>query len=547
MSDPIPSGKSLPARPNLEQYKKQAKDLVRACHTGDPDASARVLRHHPKFGTAGSPETTPVTLTDAQFVLAREHGFESWVKFAAHIQTLRIEQSVAALADPVKAFITAASVPRGDWHASGTLEEAEAIRARSPHVAHANIFTAAVLGDDAAMHNFLANNPASATATGGPFDWDPLLYLCFSRYLRLDPSQSEGFTRTARLLLEAGANPNNGWYDEPLQPGGKPEWESALYGAAGLAHHPGITRLLLEYGADPNDGETPYHVPESYDNTVMQILLESGKLTGRSRSWMLARKADWHDYDGMKMALEFGADPNDIPHWGNSALQHSILRSNSIEMIRLLLDHGADPLLANQRDGRSGAAMAARRGRGDILRLFAERNIDVQLDGLDKLISACALADVPAVQTLIAAEPSLRDKLLAEGGPVLSEFAGIGNTGGIRCLLDLGVPVNALTTGDAYFEIAKDSSALHSAAWRGRPETVRLLLERGAQVNALDGKGRTALQLAVRACTDSHWKYRRSPEWIEPLLAAGASPDGIDLPTGYPEADELIRALGRHP
>jgi hypothetical protein len=39
-----------------------------------------------------------------------------------------------------------------------------------------------------------------------------------------------------------------------------------------------LTRLLLERGADPNEVETPYHVPESYDNSALKVLVESGKL-----------------------------------------------------------------------------------------------------------------------------------------------------------------------------------------------------------------------------------------------------------------------------
>jgi hypothetical protein len=54
------------------------------------------------------------------------------------------------------------------------------------------------------------------------------------------------------LLLDAGASANTGFYSDDHQP---PEFESVLYGAAGVAHHPGVTRVLLERGADPNDGE----------------------------------------------------------------------------------------------------------------------------------------------------------------------------------------------------------------------------------------------------------------------------------------------------
>ena len=54
--------------------------------------------------------------------------------------------------------------------------------------------------------------------------------------------------------------------------GSRPAWESALYGAAGVAHHAELTRLLLERGADPNDGEVTYHAPETYDNAAMRVL-----------------------------------------------------------------------------------------------------------------------------------------------------------------------------------------------------------------------------------------------------------------------------------
>ena len=55
-----------------------------------------------------------------------------------------------------------------------------------------------------------------------------------------------------------------------------------------------------------------------------------------------------------------------------------------------------------------------------------------------------------------------------------------------------------------------------------------------------DGAGRTPLALAVKACVDSYWTGLRSPESAAALLRAGASPRGIELPTGYDEIDELL-------
>jgi ankyrin repeat protein len=82
--------------------------------------------------------------------------------------------------------------------------------------------------------------------------------------------------------------------------------------------------------------------------------------------------------------------------------------------------------------------------------------------------------------------------------------------------------------------------ALHVAAWRAQHATVKLLVDRGAPIDVPDGAGRTALALAVRACVDSYWAYRRSPETVKTLLDAGASVSGVAFPSGYDEVDALL-------
>jgi len=538
------SDREIPAHPSLEQYKKQAKDLVRDCSLKVPGALARVGRHHPRLHKFTDAEFhgEQVTRTDAQLVIAREHGFESWPKFSKHIEMINVIRSVASLSDPVAAFLEVACVPRHTGHGSGTLEHAEMILARYPQVAASDIYTAAVLADATAVAGFLARDPKTATAKGDPHGWDALTYLCFSRYLRIDKTRSEAFVQTARVLLDAGASANTGWFEMIDHPTPRPTLESAIYGAAGIAQHAELTRLLLERGADPNDEETPYHVPEGYDNTVMKVLLESGKLNETSLTWMLLRKTDWHDEKGLLLVLEHGGDPNNMTRFGGNALHHALRRDNGLIMIKMLLDHGADPAIRNTRDGRSATSIAARRGRGDVLALFKERGIAVELEGVDRLIAACALSDRDGVKVIAVQEPRLVQELLAEGGTLLAEFAGNDNVGGIHCLLELGVSVGSLyREGDAYFDIAKDSTALHVAAWRAWPSAVKALIELRAPVNAHDGKGRTALVLAVKACVDSYWKNRRTPESVDDLLKAGATIRGVEIPTGYEEVDVLLR------
>jgi ankyrin repeat protein len=243
----------------------------------------------------------------------------------------------------------------------------------------------------------------------------------------------------------------------------------------------------------------------------------------------------------MQLALEHGANPNYMTHWGFTALHQSLRRDNGLIMIEMLLNHGANPAIKSTREGKSAIDIAIHRGRGDVLDEFERRNISLDLHGVAQLIAACAQNKTEAIHTLTQSKPGLIPELRAKGGTLLAQFAGNANTEGVRNLLDLGVPITALYEGNPYFDIAKDSTALHVAAWRAWPETVKLLIARGAPINALDGKGRTALALAVKAAVDSYWTRRRTPDSIQSLLEAGASIANIEIPTGYDEADILLR------
>jgi hypothetical protein len=149
----------LPSRPRVEQYKKLAKDLVKACRSGDPAAIGAwashwveaLASHQSEPGALGDErakagratevgqfartrlrtdaEASPAcVLADAQFVIARAHGFLSWPRFVTHIESL------ASAGSPVSAFEAAASaIVAGDAPTLTRLlrEHPELIRARS--------------------------------------------------------------------------------------------------------------------------------------------------------------------------------------------------------------------------------------------------------------------------------------------------------------------------------------------------------------------------------------------------------------------------------
>jgi ankyrin repeat protein len=531
----------IPGRPNLEQYRKQAKELLRAAKAGEQQALARMHTNHPRLRELVIREghVLKFALADAQLVIAREHGHPSWPVFAKQVESARIMRSVEA-EDAVNTFIDLACVDRRGWHGGGSLEHAEMILAKFPGVASANIYSAAVQGDEEAVRDWLVRNRELATIRGGPHGWDALTYLCFSRYLRIDKGRSGSFAACARALLECGASANTGWMEEIDTPP-RQILETAIYGAAGVAQSAAITQVLLDYGADPNDEETPYHVAETYDNHVLEVLLRSGRFNERSLATVAARKCDWHDDAGLLLALEHGANPNFMTVWKHTPCHQSIRRDNGLVMIELLLDHGADPLVANAVDGRNAFQMAAYCGRGDILQTFDMRGFTYVFKGMDALVAACARADREAAQAVLDASREIREQFQAIGGTLLARFSGPGNDAGVRTLLALGVSPNALwPAGDGYWNLAPGSTALHVAAWRANHQVVATLIAAGTDVNARDARNRTALQLAVKACTDSYWKYRRQPDSVAALLAAGATNDGIDLPTGYGAIDQLL-------
>src|SRR5437868_1736904 len=97
MSDPI---SRLPLRASLEQLRKQAKDLLRLVRKGDSSATARMRDHKPLLDAP--------KLADAQFVIAREYGFESWTRLIRRLESLRssnrLEQYEAIATEFVAAY-----------------------------------------------------------------------------------------------------------------------------------------------------------------------------------------------------------------------------------------------------------------------------------------------------------------------------------------------------------------------------------------------------------------------------------------------------------
>src|SRR5262249_38247355 len=103
-----------------------------------------------------------------------------------------------------------------------------------------------------------------------------------------------------------------------------------------------------------------------------------------------------------------------------------------------------------------------------------------------------------------------------------------GNTGAVRLMLDLGFDVGAQRSDPPWM---RGETALHVAGWRGRLEMVKLLIERGAPLDAAGRSGATPLDVTLRALVEqSEWTPNEySIEIAHALLHAGARIESAKL------------------
>lgn len=169
------STRDLPSRPDLDQLKRQAKELRRTHAAGDPTAFERVLAHH--SGRRDRASDAGLTVADAQLVIAREYGFPSWPRLRHHVELAR-------------RIATFEPHPRFD-EALGALDAGDAARLR------------ALLAADPALVHARTN----LDAQHGYFSAATLLHHVAGNPGR-EPPMPDNIVEIARILLDAGADVN---------------------------------------------------------------------------------------------------------------------------------------------------------------------------------------------------------------------------------------------------------------------------------------------------------------------------------------------------
>jgi ankyrin repeat protein len=457
------TARQLPERPNLEQLKRQAKDLLRAARAHDTEALAR-FRILPSFARVPVAELVraPLALHDAQSVLAREHGFDSWNALRERVEELTLEFGAA-----VDQFIHAATDARPD--------RAERLLALHPGIAKANLYTALVLGDAAAVDARLAAFPAAATQPGGPRGWQPLHYLCHSA---VAGRSRDELATVARRLIELGADPNLRfpWFHHGVQ-------RPVLWGAVMATGSLALAEALLRAGATPNDGVTLPLSAGSANIDALELLVAHG--ADVNQPWATDGGATLYEIlhwaakpDGAMWLLEHGADPDPVfPANGETPL-HVVAAAWGVDLAEQLVRRGAD-VRRRRADGRTPYAIARLNGNGPVAEWLVAHGSPAELADVDRLVAACRGGDRRLVHAMLQAHPELRGEIAPEHYGAFYQAAERNDTAALELMLECGFDPNRPDES-----IGK--TALHVAAMEGRPGAARLLLAHGASVSARD-------------------------------------------------------------
>ena len=513
--------RDLPVRPNLEHLKKQAKALLHAAQARDNDALRRFTIVPALSGK--SPDeiaASDLALHDAQSAIAREYGFTSWNALREEVESMTLSFDAA-----VDEFIKCAT--------GGATGRAERLLALHPRIASATFHTALVLGDAAMVEEQLRLHPELATLPGGPQHWEPLLYVCHTSMHKGVGGNVEGLTTIARRLCALGANPNAEyhWNWHPELP------RTVLWAAVCVVHHLPLAEVLLDAGANPTDGVTSHIAGGGGNLDALELLLRHGlNVNGIPQGVPpLVYMMLWADTPaGPRWLLDHGADPN-LP-WGNDGESplHVAARRWDLPMVERLVAHGAD-VTRRRNDGATPHSLAALYGNPDIATwLLAHGAVD-ELSTLDRFIAACARADRDTAQAILSSRPSLRTELRPEHHLMLHRPAESGNTAVLETMLACGFDTDAKDKDNV--------TPLHRASMGGHPDAVRVLLNHGADVAALDGMfAAPPLVWAVEGRSNT-----RQPDAnfvrVARLLIAGGSPLDWTPPDGAPSPERTLEAL----
>ncbi|MGD9636503.1 MAG: TIGR03067 domain-containing protein [Pirellulales bacterium] len=160
--------KNLPARPNLDHLRRQAKSLLAALQVGEREAVATILEHLPAAKGMASElvATSGFRLADAQSAIARKNGFGSWPHLARHVEQLRALEGTWEFA---QLEIDGSQIPVGAVAASRLLIDGDRFRTESPETIYEGVFNIDVEHDPHQIDIDFVSGPEAGNRNFGIF------------------------------------------------------------------------------------------------------------------------------------------------------------------------------------------------------------------------------------------------------------------------------------------------------------------------------------------------------------------------------------------
>jgi ankyrin repeat protein len=211
------------------------------------------------------------------------------------------------------------------------------------------------------------------------------------------------------------------------------------------------------------------------------------------------------DLAKIKVLVEHGADVNAAAGGATPLLIASGLPS-AAEVVRYLIQKGSD-IKAVGGSGVDAVMTAAAEGQAGTLKILLDAGASGASEAKNRVLPATARTaklDQAALE---------RIKKLTEGVTALMSAARVDCEACIRLLLEHGADAKAKTYGGL--------TALHSAAYKGNLAMIKLFLDAGAEVNVADGRGFTPLMMAANS-------KNKNPEAVRLLLDRGADIEAKD-------------------
>jgi ankyrin repeat protein len=448
---------TLPANPDLDHLRKQAKQLLRDARAQRGEALQSILAFHPRPAEFSS-------LRDAQLTLARLYGFADWMALHREVDLRQLRS--ATLKEQAERLIRHACLSYDGNDQPWRFERAAEWLRQLPDLSAGDFYCALTAGDRQSVTRFLSKDPTLARRNGGPRDWPPLMYLTYSRV----EQNKEHSLAIAKILLEHGASPDS--YST------EPSGFTALTGAVGggesgpiaCPEHPRaeeLVRLLLEAGANPNQSQALY-------NTML------GEHLGK---WL-------------RLFVQYGLKAGDRANWSaddeepifDFLLSHEVAKGD-LDLVRFLLERGANPSAVSRYNHRSAHAIAQLTGRSDIAALLVQFGARVEPLSVEDQFALTLHHDKRLAADMLHQHPQLLQNIEFLSNCAMSDVT--------ICLwlVQQGFDINTPNRSG--------QTVLHRYASVNKPDAVALLLSNGADPNAREKNWRaTPLGMALH---HHHW------------------------------------------